>query len=73
MGGRLDAVGVLNRSNQMRTHVHRWLHRNNPGSDHGRWTNHSRSDFGPGYPPLPADPQHVSDELTKRRDRSDRG
>lgn len=54
----------------MRTHVHRWIHRNNPGNDHRRWPNHSRSDFDPRCPPLLADPQHVSSELTTRRDHS---
>lgn len=51
---------------RMRAHVHRWLHRSNPGSDHRRSRACSRSAFLVRCAPLPTDPQHVTRKLYGR-------
>lgn len=51
---------------RMRVHVHRWLHRSNPGSDHRRSRACSRSAFLVRCAPLPTDPQHVTRKLYGR-------
>jgi hypothetical protein len=57
---------------RMGTHVHRWLHRSNPGSDHRPFRAHSRSAVLVRRPPLHADPQNVTLDLSTARDRFNR-